>query len=65
MRKLLAERFLVGMVLGGFIGLSCGLWPLGSFLNLFWSCVVGGVAGGFVGLLFPKKAMIWVFEFFK
>jgi hypothetical protein len=63
MTKILAERFFCGMALGMIIGFSFGLYSFGSFLEVVKCCVVGGLLGGCVGLLFPKKAIVWVLEF--
>jgi len=64
MKKIFAERFLIGMTTGFMFGFSIGLWSLGSFMGLIQDCLVGSFVGGFVGLLFTKKALTWVMELF-
>jgi len=63
MKKILTERFLIGMTIGFMFGCSIGLWSLGSFMGLIQDCLVGSFVGGCVGLLFSKKALTWVLEF--
>ena len=63
MTKPLTERFLIGMTIGFMFGFSIGLWSFGSFMGLLQDCAVGILLGGFIGLLFPKKALTWVLEF--
>jgi hypothetical protein len=62
MMKLLADRFLIGMALGFLIGFSLGLNSFGSFVSVLQYCVVGTMIGGCIGLLIPKKALLWVLE---
>ena len=62
MIKLLADRFLIGMALGFLIGFSWGLYSFGSFMSLLQYCLVGTMIGGCVGLLIPKKALLWILE---
>ena len=62
MKKILTERFLIGMALGVIFGLSVGLWSFGNFMGLLQDCAVGILLGGCIGLLFPKKALTWVVE---
>jgi hypothetical protein len=64
MKKIFAERFLIGMTIGFMFGFSNGLWSLGSFIGLIQDCLVGSFVGGCVGLLFTKKALTWVLELF-
>jgi hypothetical protein len=57
MKKILTERFLIGMAFGFLCGVSIGLLSLGSFMGLVQDCLVGSFAGGCVGLLFTQKAI--------
>lgn len=64
MKKILTERFLIGMTIGFVFGFFIGLWSLGSFIGLIQDSLVGSFAGGCFGLLFTKKALTWLLELF-
>jgi hypothetical protein len=59
MKKILTERFIIGMAFGIIVGLSSSMAPGGEPLQY---AVVGGLVGGCVGVLFTKKALTWFLE---
>ena len=65
MKKILGERFLIGMAFGFLCGISIGLMSSGSFMGLVQDGLVGSFAGGFVGLLFSQKAITRVRKFLE